>query len=115
MKKTALLSIIFSFIFLGAVCAPSGQASLYQSKDAGDNWGPIKSSAVKGEKPTDYPRNNIYSIAVDTTDHQVIYVGTQDAGLFKTTDGGIHWQRINNGLVVLHDGQNVETANKEVN
>jgi photosystem II stability/assembly factor-like uncharacterized protein len=38
------------------------------------------------------------SIAMDPIDPQTVYVGTRDAGVFKTTDGGLSWQPSRTGL-----------------
>lgn len=38
------------------------------------------------------------STAVDPTNAQVAYVGTRDAGVFKTVDGGASWQPARTGL-----------------
>jgi photosystem II stability/assembly factor-like uncharacterized protein len=38
------------------------------------------------------------SIAMDPADPQTVYVGTRDAGVFKTTDGGQSWQSSRRGL-----------------
>ncbi len=37
-------------------------------------------------------------IAVDPTEPQIVYVGTRDSGLFKSTDGGNRWSRLGNQL-----------------
>ena len=34
----------------------------------------------------------VTAIAIDPTNHQVIYIGTAQGGVWKTTDGGTHWQ-----------------------
>jgi photosystem II stability/assembly factor-like uncharacterized protein len=34
----------------------------------------------------------VTNIAIDPTNHQVIYIGTAQGGVWKTTDGGTHWQ-----------------------
>jgi len=41
------------------------------------------------------------SIAMDPVISQTVYVGTRDAGVFKTTDGGASWQPARQGLTVL--------------
>ncbi|HEY6328789.1 MAG TPA: hypothetical protein VI756_05595 [Blastocatellia bacterium] len=39
----------------------------------------------------------INAIAVDPSDENVVYEGTRDAGIWKTTDGGATWASSNNG------------------
>lgn len=41
---------------------------------------------------------SIFAIAVDPSDAQTLYAGTQRSGIFKTTDGGSNWVSINAGL-----------------
>jgi photosystem II stability/assembly factor-like uncharacterized protein len=40
------------------------------------------------------------SMAADPTNGQIAYVGTRDAGVFKTTDGGRSWRPSRSGLTV---------------
>jgi photosystem II stability/assembly factor-like uncharacterized protein/tetratricopeptide (TPR) repeat protein len=44
------------------------------------------------------PRDPITAIVIDPNDTGVIYIATQEAGLYKSIDGGISWQPIHNGL-----------------
>ena len=44
------------------------------------------------------PRDTINAIVIDPNDAGVMYVGTQNAGIYKSIDGGISWQPIHNGL-----------------
>ncbi len=46
----------------------------------------------------------IISLAVSPTylEDQMVFAGTADAGIFKSTDGGVHWASVNSGLPDLH-------------
>ena len=44
------------------------------------------------------PRDTITAIVIDPNDSGVMYIGTQNAGIYKSIDGGISWQPIHNGL-----------------
>ncbi len=43
-------------------------------------------------------RDIINAILIDPTDAGVMYVGTKNAGIYKSIDGGVSWQPIHNGL-----------------
>jgi photosystem II stability/assembly factor-like uncharacterized protein/tetratricopeptide (TPR) repeat protein len=45
-----------------------------------------------------FSRDTITVIAIDPSDPGVMYVGTENAGVYKSIDGGISWQPAHNGL-----------------
>jgi tetratricopeptide (TPR) repeat protein/photosystem II stability/assembly factor-like uncharacterized protein len=45
-----------------------------------------------------FSRDNITAIVIDPSDPGVIYVGTENAGVYKSIDSGISWQPVHNGL-----------------
>jgi len=46
--------------------------------------------------------SHLYLTAIATRDGHVIFAGTSAHGLFKSIDGGLHWQSVNQGLPI-HD------------
>jgi photosystem II stability/assembly factor-like uncharacterized protein len=44
------------------------------------------------------PRDVITAIVIDPKDSDVVYVGTENAGIYRSIDGGISWRPIQNGL-----------------
>jgi len=46
----------------------------------------------------EFPRDVISVILADPNDRDVLYIGTQNAGIYKSIDGGISWQPSHNGL-----------------
>ncbi len=69
----------------GTVCATS---------DQGENW---------NCEPTGLPNATIWSIAMDQRSPEnarILYAASYKHGVYKSTDSGLHWVRINNGLGV---------------
>jgi len=60
---------------------------LYRSSDEGKSWQPVKI-------PADLAAMDFMSFAQDPTSPKVIYVGTHNRGILKTTDGGTTWTQI---------------------
>lgn len=81
----------------GLVSGPG--AGVLKSTDFGVGWQLISNDLFEGA--------SLHSIAVHPTDVNVIYVGVYqggdscDAGVYKTTDGGMHWVNTTAGV---HDG-----------
>ena len=64
---------------------------LYKSTNGGDTWSPV----------TVFPNENIYSIAIDPTNPEVLYAGANFA-LYKSTNGGANWSQSNTGFNFSH-------------
>lgn len=78
--------------------AGAADGGVWKSADGGASWMPL----------TDHmPTTSIGAIAIDPSDHDVIYAGTGEAnyanhsryglGIFKSTDGGQTWQHLAHG------------------
>jgi photosystem II stability/assembly factor-like uncharacterized protein len=64
---------------------------------AGANDGIYKSSdGGQSFERLDSPMNSldVWRIAIDPTDPDIIFAGTRPAALFRSTDGGAHWQKL---------------------
>jgi hypothetical protein len=80
----------------------SGEGSgLYKSIDRGATWsecnGSVSPPPAGSTSPVVayFPKNErVSSIAVDPHDANVVYVGTEHAGMYKTIDGGTQWFKI---------------------
>jgi photosystem II stability/assembly factor-like uncharacterized protein len=60
-------------------------------------------AALSADDWQSYPTygGEMTSIVMDPVDPQTVFVGTRDAGVFKTTDGGSSWQPARQGLTVM--------------
>lgn len=58
----------------------------------------IPASPTLACEPFSFPQRTQYSLAVDPTNDQILYVGVEQEGFFKSTDGGGSWKRATNGL-----------------
>jgi len=65
--------------------------ALLRSEDAGKSWREVRVSAK-------HPKLEIMSIAPDGKNPRIVYLGTHEAGVFKTTDGGATWVQMNKNL-----------------
>lgn len=95
MKKRLLGVIIGAFLLSGCSlslpvpgAAPGG--SIWKSFDAGQTFVP---KATIDEK-TRISSADVLSMAFHPADSRIIYIGTVGNGIFKTTDGGEHWQHL---------------------
>jgi hypothetical protein len=68
--------------------------SVYRSDDKGTTWTKTAALPHVADDPNDANRMNGQKMAVDPNNPDVVYVGTQQNGLFVTTDGGASWQRM---------------------
>ncbi len=81
-------------VFFGTVISPS-RGYVYKSIDGGNNW-----KMASGEKNifgTPTINSAVIDIAIDHTNSDIAYAGAINQGVFKTTDGGITWDKIYGG------------------
>lgn len=69
-----------------------GGAHVYRSTNAGVSW-----TAIDGSGATALPDIPVHTIAVDPTNRQRLFVGT-DLGVFVSVDGGANWASEHNGF-----------------
>lgn len=61
-----------------------GDTGLFVSRDSGANWEPLSS-------PDALP--TIWSLAIDPVDPSILFAGTRPAGVYRSRDGGRHWEK----------------------
>lgn len=64
---------------------------LYRSSDEGKSWQPVKI-------PSDLAAMDFMSFVQDPTNPKVLYMGTHNRGVVRTTDGGSTWEAFSTGL-----------------
>jgi len=69
----------------------NGLSTLVKSMDGGATWRP----ANRG-----LPITSVWTIQIDRANPDVVYIGTGDAGAFKSTDGGGSWKALPVGPIV---------------
>jgi photosystem II stability/assembly factor-like uncharacterized protein len=86
-------------VYFAAAGSSSAATGIYKSIDSGANWSLL---AMNGLTNT-----AIHTLAVDPLDENIVYAGTQGAGrcctsgtagIFKSTDGGVNWTQLTNGI-----------------
>jgi len=78
------------------IYAGTYSSDIFKSTDGGVKWSRTNLNIVSGGYlVTVYP---IQSLAIDTANTETIYAGTDGKGLFKSTDGGANWNKLENGL-----------------
>jgi photosystem II stability/assembly factor-like uncharacterized protein len=75
-----------------------GSNRLYRTTNGGGWWDPISGDLTGGSGGGNLTYGTITTIAVAPSNTQVIYVGTDDANVRVTTNGGGDWTSINTGL-----------------
>ena len=66
---------------------------VFRSPDGAASW---------TNRSTGITSPNISAMTIDPLNTGTLYVGTSDAGVFRTTSAGISWMAGNNGLLSLH-------------
>ena len=87
-------------------CTAKGQepwnGGVFRSDDAGRTWRGVNGAGLpkqvgKADKDARHFSSNPKKLAVDPRDANTVYIGHRDwvtAGVYKTTDGGAHWQKV---------------------
>ena len=77
---------------------------IQRSDDGGQNWEPVGNKfAYEGvtgthqwydgtQHPWEFKR--VWQLTPSPTDRDTVYAGVEDAGLFRSTDGGLNWQEL---------------------
>jgi photosystem II stability/assembly factor-like uncharacterized protein len=75
-----------------------GSNKLYTTTNRAGTWHSISNDLTNGPSPGNLQFGTITTIAVAPSDGNVIYVGTDDANVWVTTNGGTMWNHIADSL-----------------
>jgi len=75
-----------------------GSNKLYRTTNGGNNWTAISGDLTDGPGPSNLTFGTLTTIDVSAVDPDVIVVGTDDANVWITTNGGTNWNDISSGL-----------------
>lgn len=67
----------------------TGSVPVFKTSDAGTSWSNPGNSGL-----TSY--GSVRGIAIDPTDSNILYIGTEVSGIYKSTDGGANWNFLSN-------------------
>jgi len=97
--KNIVLICLVSFIFSGCsipidIKGGGGQGFFLKSEDGGKTW-KTKSEVIGGKRVI---MDNILSMAINPFNSSIVYVGTENDGIFISNNGAESWKKLENSL-----------------
>ncbi len=90
-------------IFPTLSCSPGKDGGIFRSLDQAGTW----EQKVTISKNQSIAGSNILSIKIDPQNSNIIYLGSEGEGVFKTMDGGDTWYQLNSNNPVFSKTANV--------
>jgi photosystem II stability/assembly factor-like uncharacterized protein len=76
---------------------------IFKTTDGGATWqatsAEILANETAEERDHRLAEGYVYALVVDRRDPDIVYAGTWEKGVFKTTDGGASWRNVGQGAV----------------
>ncbi|MBM3124618.1 MAG: hypothetical protein FJZ87_06035, partial [Chloroflexi bacterium] len=93
-------------------------AGVFESEDGGESWFPSSTGIVTRTGPAG-DAIPVFSLTIDPNTPEIVWAGTQfQRGIFKSTDGGQTWTKMDNGVAeregITFRGFSVQPGNSEV-
>ncbi|OJX37944.1 MAG: hypothetical protein BGO78_07830 [Chloroflexi bacterium 44-23] len=74
---------------------PPWKGIVYRSTNEGINWSPVLQNVSRlGESIQDWA----YDLVVNPKNHNIVFAGMHEAGVYKSVDGGNNWSPSNSGI-----------------
>jgi photosystem II stability/assembly factor-like uncharacterized protein len=96
MNKIDVWKIAFDPTDPDTIFAGTRPALLFRSRDGGRRWQQLRVDMVEECPNVGVPR--VTALAVDPSDHRIIWAGVEVDGVRRSLDGGETWTRIAGGL-----------------
>ena len=93
LRSVALHPLSSTVLFAGSRNWEFSGGEIYKTTNAGDSWYPVSSQFT-----------NALTFVFDPAKTEIIFAGTEYAGIMKSVDGGESWITVNNGLPSGIDG-----------
>lgn len=75
-----------------------GSNKLYRSTNRASSWSAISNDLTDGDQPGNLAFNTLTAISVSPVNNQIIYTGSDDGNVHVSTDGGLTFDNISEGL-----------------
>lgn len=105
MDGTRVWRVVIDPVEPDTVFAGTCPAAVYRSRDGGHEWQKVCADFAEECMNVGTPR--ITGLAVDPSDHQVVWAGAEVDGVRASFDGGDTWTRVTGGLLDEPDIHNV--------
>ena len=103
LQKSFFIVPLLVFVVLFSGCSKKKQektlenqpyGGVLRSEDMGKSFSPRSIVEVEGKANKTLASTNVLSIAIDPKDDNIMYVGTESSGIFRTEDAGKKWKRL---------------------
>lgn len=115
MKKGITIAIIAFSAFIFSGCSSNSSlpadsiGSVWKTIDGGEKW----EAKIKTPQNGSISSVSILTVAIDSTDSQTVFLGTEKDGIYKTINGGDEWLKSNLALTKVY-GLVVDSKNDKI-